>query len=147
MEGHAELSATLNRLLKPPAMSDEERRLMRSTAIWKRRGKELKRKDAEFHNKWRKEIANCLEHIRENRVPPEGKIWYAQQYLFDRMRSLGKERSHWAQPNWQDLEAEVGREAAEAMRSGLTAIWRRYNPTLASEAGECGNSTLRIPIK
>ena len=141
VEGHAELSATLNRLLKPPAMSDEERRLMRSTAIWKRRGKELKRKDAEFHNKWRKEIANCLEHIRENRVPSEGKIWYAQQYLFDRMRSLGKKRSRWAQPNWQDLEAEVGREAAEAMRSGLMAIWRRYNPTLASEAGECGNST------
>ena len=141
VEGHAKLSATLNRLLKPPAMSDEERRLMRSTAIWKRRGKELKRKDAEFHNKWRKEIAKCLEHIRENRVPPEGKFWYAQQYLFDRMRSLGKERSRWAQPNWQDLEAEVGREAAEAMRSGLMAIWRRYNPTLASEAGECGNST------
>ena len=95
-------------------------------------------------NKCRKEIAKCLEHIRENLVPPEGKIWYAQQYLFYRMRSLGKERSRWAQPNWQDLEAEVGREAAEAMRDGLMAIWRRYNPTLASESGECGKSTSDI---
>ena len=133
-----ELSATLKRLLNPPAMSDENKR---SIADWKRWRKEQKRDDAEYHNKWRKEIANRLEHIREKRVPPEGRIWSAQQYLFDRMRSLGKERNRWAQPNWQDLETEVGREAAEAMRDGLMAIWRRHNPTLASEAGECGNST------
>ena len=141
VKGNEELSVTLKRLLNPPIMSDEERRYRRSNAHWKRRGKERERKDAEYHNKCRKEIANCLEHIRENRAPPEGKIWTAQQYLFDRMRSLGKEQNRWTQPNWQDLEAEVGLEAAEAMRDGLMAIWRRYNPTLASEAGECGNST------
>ena len=141
VKGDKELSATLKRLLNPPAMSDEERRFRRKQAHWKRRGKERKRKDAEYHNKCRKVIANWLEHIRENRVPPEGKIWNAQLYLFNRMRSLGKERNRWAQPNWQDLEAEVGREAAEAMRDDLMAIWRRYNPTLASEAGEFSNST------
>ena len=140
VEGHEELSTTLNCLLNPPAMSDEEKRLRHRNAQWKRRRKESERKNAEYHNNWRKEIANCLEHIRENRVPPEGKIWPAQQHLFHRMRSLGKERSRWAQSNWQDLEAEFGRATAEAMRDGLMAIRRRYNPTLASESGECANS-------
>ena len=141
VKGNEELSATLKRLLNPPAMSDEEKR---SITDWKRWRKEQKRNDAEYHNKWRKEIANWLEHIRETRVPPEGEVWHAQLYLFERMRSLGKERNCRAQPNWQDLEAEVGREAAEAMRDGLMANWRRYNPTLASEAGECDNSLTDI---
>ena len=140
VKGNEELSTKLKLLLNPPAMNDEKKRLRRRNAQWKRRRKASERKDAEYHNKWRKEIANCLEHIRENRVPPEGRSWNAQRYLFDRMRSLGKERNRRAQPNWQDLEAEVGREAAEAMRDGLMAIHRRYNPTLASETGECGNS-------
>ena len=139
-EGREELSATLKSLLNPPAMSDEEERDRRSMADWKRQVKESVREEVEYHNKWRKEIPKCIEHIREYRVPPEGRVWGSQLYLFDRMRSLGKDRNRWAQPNWQDLEGEVGREAAEAMRDGLMAIWRRYTPTLASDAGECSNS-------
>ena len=144
VKSHEELSATLKRLLHPPAMSEEEMRSKRSDAQWKRRQKERERKDTEYHNKWREGIANSLEHIREKRVPPEGNIWNSQFYLFERMRSLGKDRNGWVQPNWQDLEAEVGCEAAEAMRDGLKAIWRRFNPTLASEAGKCDNSTPHI---
>ena len=140
VEGHEELSATLKSLLNPPAMSDEERRNRRSTAYWKRREKVRERKDVEYHNKWREEIPKLLEHIREIRVPAEGKVWNVQLYLFNRMRLLGEERNRWAQSNWRDLEAEVGSEAAEAMRDGLMAIWRRYTPTLASDAGECSNT-------
>ena len=146
VEGHEELSATLKRLLNPPAMSDGERRFRRSEASWKRRQKESERKDAEYHNKWREEIPDLLERIREIRVPPEGMIWNALVYLFNRMRSLGKDQDQWTRLNWQDLEPEVGRDAAEAMRDSLMAIWRRYNPTLASEAGECSNSRQRIEI-
>ena len=146
VEGHEELSATLKRLLNPPAISEKEGRNKRSEARWKRRQKVRERKDTEYHNKWREGIANCLEHIREAHVPPEGNIWNSQIYLFNRMQSLGKDHNRWAQPNWLDLEAEVGREAAEAMRDGLMAIWRRFNPTLASEAGKCGNSTHSIEI-
>ena len=108
--------------------------------------KASERKDAEYHNKWREEIPDLLERIREIRVPPEGMIWNALVYLFNRMRSLGKDQDQWTRLNWQDLEPEVGRDAAEAMRDSLMAIWRRYNPTLASEAGECSNSRQRIEI-
>ena len=38
VKGDKELSATLKRLLNPPAMSDEERRFRRKQAHWKRRG-------------------------------------------------------------------------------------------------------------
>ena len=146
VEGHEELSATLKRLLNPPAMSDGERRFKRSEVSWKRRQKKREREDAEYHNKWREEIPDLLECIREIRVPPEGNIWNAQEYLFNRMRSLGKDQNQWTRLNWQDLEPEVGRDAAEAMRDGLMAIWRRYNPTLASEARECSNSRQMIEI-
>ena len=144
VEGSEELSAALKNLLNPPAMSDEEERYRRSMADWKRLEKEHERLAAEFHTNWRKNIPKCIERIRENRAPPERKVWNSQLYLFDRMRFLGKDRHRWAQSNWQDLEGEVGREAAEAMRDGLMAIWRRYTPTLASDAGKCSNTKDRI---
>ena len=124
-------------------MSDEEKRLRRrKCAMEKGGGKSVRGRTAEYHNKCRKEIAKLSgAHPRKSCSLLKVKFGTAQQYLFDRMRSLGKERDRWTQPNWQDLEAEVGLEAAEAMRDGLMAIWRRYKPTLASEAGACGNST------
>lgn len=144
VEGHEELNATLKRLLNPLPMSGRERRYRNSEANWKRRRRERERRDADYHSKWRAEIPKSLEEIRGNRVPPEGKIWDAQLYLFDRMRSLDSNHNRWAQTNWLGLEEEVGREAAEAMRDGLMAIWRRYDPALASEVGGVGQSILRI---
>ncbi len=144
VEGHKELSATLKLLLSPPAMSDSARRTRRSLANSNRRWKERERRSIEIDNENRNEIANFLEYVREDQVPSEGKVWNAQLYLFDRMRSLGKESGRRAQPNWHDLEGEFGYEVAEAMRDGLVAIWQRYTPTLASEAGECNNKVLTI---
>ena len=143
VKGHEELSTALKGLLNPPAMSDQEKYYRRSTENWKRREKARKKKEAENHNKWREEIPNLLDLIRENTVPPEDQVWNAQLYLFDRMRALNEETSRLAQSNWSDLEAEFGREAAEAMRDGLKAIWRRYTPNLASDVGESSNS---VPI-
>ncbi|WP_123618856.1 hypothetical protein [Phaeobacter inhibens] len=141
VDGSSELSARLSELMNPPAMSEAEKRYKRSESHWKRRTKERERKDTEYHEKWRLEIQRCLANIREKVVPPEGRVWNSQRYLFDRMRALGKDNNRWAQANWRALEAEVGRKAAEAMRDGLMAIWRRYDPTLSSEVGECSNST------
>lgn len=144
VKGHEELSAKLKNLLDLPAMSNEEKRISRKITDWILQEKERERWVAEYHKKWRKEIPKCIEQIREYQVPPEGRVWNAQSYLFQRMRLLGEDRNRWAHPNWQDLEREVGREAAEAMRDGLMAIWRRYTPTLASDAGECSNSKNEI---
>lgn len=144
VKGDKELSTKLKSLLNPSAMREEEKRNRRSIADWKRREKERKRKNAEYHNEWRQEIPKLLDHIRDNLVPPKGEVWHAQLYLFERMRLLGKESSRWAQLNWSDLEVEFGYEAAEAMRDGLKSIWRRYTPTLASETGECRNTILTI---
>lgn len=141
VDGSSELSARLGELMNPPAMSEIEKRSKRSESQWKRRAEERERKNTEYHEKWRVEIQRCLENIRERVVPPEGRVWNSQHYLFDRMRALGKDNNRWAQANWRALEAEVGREAAESMRDGLMAIWRRYDPPLSSEVGECSNST------
>ena len=146
VEGNEELSTTLKDLLNPPAMSDEDRRYQRSMANLKRREKARERKDAEYHIRWRKDLPNWLDRIREIHVPEEGKVWSAQLYLFQRMQSLDKQRNRFAQINWQDLEAEVGWEVAESMRDGLMAMWRRYTPTLASNTGKCKNSRTDIEI-
>ncbi len=146
VEDDEELSTTLKSLLNPPAMSYEEKKNRRSIANWKRQEKVRERRNAEYHKKWCEEIPNLLDYIREKRVPSEGKVWNAQLYLFRQMRSLRKEPSRWAQTNWQDLEADYGREAALALRDGLMAIWRRYTPTLASVTGECSNSMPEIEI-
>ncbi len=140
VEGHKELSDKLSLLLNPPDVSESATRVRPSLSSSNQRWKERERRNTEFDDKNRKEIANLLECIRKYRVPSEGEVWDAQLYLFDRMRSVSNERNRLAQPNWQDLEAEFGREVAEAMRDSLKAIWRRHVPTLASEAGQITNS-------
>lgn len=143
VEGNEDLRIALKNLLNPPAMSEEEKRRRRSDARWKKEQRVREQKKSEYHAAWRAEIPKCLDHIAEKVVPPSGRMWRSQTYLFERMRELGKEQNRWAQTNWRDLIEEVGREAAEAMRDGLMAIWRRYNPTLVSEAGERTNS---VPV-
>ncbi|MEM6254847.1 MAG: hypothetical protein AAF821_18175 [Cyanobacteria bacterium P01_D01_bin.156] len=146
VEGNKELSATLKRLLNPPQLSDAEKSYRRSELQWKKRQKKREEKDAEFHAQWREALPNHIDQIRELTVPPEDHYWTSQQYLFNRMRDLDKDRDDWVKYNWADLIPEVGQDVAEAMRDGLMKIWRRFNPTLVSEAGEKSNSTPDLEI-
>ncbi|SEK03824.1 hypothetical protein MAA5396_04319 [Marinovum algicola] len=146
VKGNAELSELLKRLLNPPPESDEEKRYKRSEASWKRRQRAREEANAAARAGWREHLPMHLDHVREVEPPPEGNFWNSQGYLFDRMREHRGSNSKWSQTNWRSLAEEFGQETAEAMRDGLMAMWRRFNPVLASEKGEKGNSYPRLQI-
>ena len=144
VRGNDELASSLKRLLNPPPMDDEEKSYKRVEANQKRRRKEREVKIAANRAGWRKKVADNLDYVRELKPPPENQVWDFQEFLFDCMQEKKESDSKLSQPNWQDLEEEFGPETAEAMRTGLMAVWRRFCPTLASEEGKTDNSNLVI---
>lgn len=146
IEGNEELSSLLKRLMNPPPMSDEEKRYKRAEASRKRRWEACKEATAAVHAGWREYLPKNLDDVRDIEPPSMDSYWNSQGYLFDRMREHKESNSKWSQTNWRDLVDEFGNETAEAMRDGLMAIWRRFNPTLASEKREKVNSYPSLQI-
>lgn len=146
VKGNSELSELLKRLLNPPPMSDEEKSYKRADADRSRRLKAREEATAVAREEWREYLPKHLDHIRDLELPSGGPFWNSQSYLFDCMREHKESDSKWSQANWRNLAEEFGQETAEAMRDGLMAMWRRFNPTLASEDGEQGSSYPRLQI-
>lgn len=142
VKGNAELSQLLEYLLNPPPMSDQDKRYMRADANRNRRWKTREDADAAA----REYLPKQLNHIRDLEPPGEDSCWNSQAYLFDRMRQLKKSDSKLSQTNWRDLVEEFGQETAEAMRDGLMAIWRRFDPILASEKNVSGGEYPNLQI-
>ena len=140
VEGSAELSDLLNGLLNPPPMNDREKRHTREVANRKRRIRAREAANEVARAKWLEFLPEHLDQVRDPKPSSEGKVWPAQEYLFERMRERRESSDKCGQTNWRDLADEFGHETAEAMRDGLMAIWRRFNPTLASEKGKKENS-------
>ncbi len=143
VNGNKALSEKLKLLLNPPPMDGDEKRYRRSEAKRKRRQEQQEKDMLAYHADWRNRLPKLLDQIREVEPPPDDHIWNSQRYLFERMRELSGTKNRWSESNWRSLVAEYGQEAAEAIREGLKAIWRRYDPILVSESGE---SFRRTPI-
>ncbi|MCY4288235.1 MAG: hypothetical protein OXC63_06550 [Aestuariivita sp.] len=134
VNGNTELSNHLKLCLDPPPMTDEEKRSPRSEANYKERLEAREQVDVTRRAEWRDIVANNLGQVRDQEQPSKNSLWKCQEYLFERMRKHRQSKqTKWSQVHWQSLAEEFGDEAAEAMRDGLQALWRRYNPMLVSE--------------
>ncbi|WP_167226828.1 hypothetical protein [Pelagibius litoralis] len=140
--GERELEVRLQSLLIPSPQTEEQKKWKRSEAAYSRRFKKRDEAIAENHATWKGTIPGLINKINDREPPPDGTYWRVQGYLFERMRELGGDSGKWAQTNWRDLADEYGQDAAEAMRDGLMAKWRRFEPEIASEVGQTSNSTL-----
>lgn len=144
--GVEELEGRLETLFHPPPPTDQQKSWKRSEAQYERRRQERAARIEANHANWKESLPGMLDQISNRERAPEGKYWVAQQYLFERMREIGKDRSKWAYWNWQDLIPDQGEEVATAMRDGLFDEWRNFNPELASETEAQGNSTPRSEV-
>lgn len=133
VQGDPDLETRLHTLLHPEPLSETERRPLYL-------GQDFRQRQAERqaqHEKVRREhIARLQGHIDRIRSVNRETV----QQVFGDLYSLGQEiarltnsSTRWGSNRWDLLEAECGREVAEAARDGLMVYWRLFEPPLRSE--------------
>ncbi len=133
VNGNKKLSDALKRYMKPPRQTPEQKKDQRSEARWKRKIVKLRAEQDACHENWKEILPKNLSKIRNEERAKKDHIWNEQLYLFDRMGDNLQDRNRYARSNCDDLIEEYGQEVAEAMREGLKATWRDYEPGLLSE--------------
>jgi hypothetical protein len=133
VKGKPELEAKLHALFHPRSEANEERLHRRSERDFRRRQAERQAQQAQARRKWVMRLQCNIDRIRAVDLATADQV-------FGDLYSLGQEilrRTHsltrWGSHRWDLLEAEFGREVAEAARDGLIAFWRLYKPPLCSE--------------
>ena len=139
--GVPELEKALNLYLNPPPLSDEERRMRRSGADFKRRQKQREQKEADNRRKWREWLQAHTDILRDTSIAVDGSVWDATNYLMHKLQDKQDSSHKWGESNWEDLSPEFGRDVAEAYRDGCMGYWRKYHPKIRSEGIENPNST------
>lgn len=139
--GVPELEKAFNLYLNPPPLSDEERRMRRSGADFKRRQKQREQKEADNRRKWREWLQAHTDILRDTSIAVDGSVWDATNYLMHKLQDKQDSSHKWGESNWEDLSPEFGRDVAEAYRDGCMGYWRKYHPKIRSEGIENPNST------
>ncbi|NJM76064.1 MAG: hypothetical protein HC852_10065 [Acaryochloridaceae cyanobacterium RU_4_10] len=137
--GVPELEEALTRLLKPPSMSEEEKRWRRYDSDRERKRKQKEKKQIENRQRWNEWLRENTSVLRDTSIAAKGSVWQATDYL---RREL-KHKDGGSSKNWQDLTSEFGQDVAEAYRDGCIGYWREYRPKIRSENVKDPNS---IPI-
>ena len=133
VQGNPDLEARLHTLLHPEPLSEAERRPLYSGQDFRRRQAERQAQQEEAR---RKQIVRLRGNVDRIRSVDQKTV----QQVFGELYSLGQEilrlthsLTRWGSNRWDLLEAEFGREVAEAARDGLIAFWRLFEPPLCSE--------------
>jgi len=128
-----ELAGRLDKYLKPPPQSKEDREWKQQEARWKRCAEERKRKEDENYASWKKYLVENIDKIRDPGLPERDNISEAQYYLHERMREKDEGLNRWTDGNWKSLTDEYGEAVARAFRDGAVAYWRHHKPKLRSK--------------
>ncbi|MBN4078082.1 hypothetical protein JYT29_02000 [Nitrospina gracilis] len=141
VKGVPELEVALNSRLNPPVKPEKDKEEEREEVRYKREDEKRKKEEAKNIEEWREWLKSNTHILKDTRIANEGKIWTAVQYLMDWLYEKDFNDSKWANPHWEALIPEFGKEVAEAYRDGCIDYWRKYRPTIMSEGIENPNST------
>jgi hypothetical protein len=129
VRGTPELEARLHALLHPGPRSEADRQARRLE-------RDAKRRQVQEEQVWRERIAGLRGNVdRMRSVDKEtvNQVFGDLYSVSEESSRLAESRSRYGSNRWDLLEAEFGREIAEAARDGLMAFWRLYEPPLRSE--------------
>jgi hypothetical protein len=140
VSGVQELKDTLQKMLHPPAQSEDMQKYKRSERDFARRRKKREEQKAKREAKWMTWLHANTSVLRDASIAPTGSVWNATLYLMEAQRKPEGSRNKWSDPNWQRLIPEFGEPVARAFRDGMVAYWRGFKPQLRSEGVANPNS-------
>ncbi len=145
-ENSHELSDRLKSYLKPPAQSEETRRLKQQEAKLKRRGEVHRRQREKYHTGWKQWFDVNLEEAQERLRNNPGVLTNPIYYLFQQTRNMESPPESETKYNWKTLIPEYGEDVAQFYRKGTVLLWRHHKPTLRSEGAPLNQTTYAVMI-
>jgi hypothetical protein len=150
VQGEIELEEQLSNMLRPPAMSAEQKKWKQQDYRWSKEDEKRKKKRKKFHADWLDWLNKNVDTLKDVKlltsVLGKGSVLNAQQYLLERMRKANENSNKWTEGNWRDLIGGFGLPIAESFRDGLLLSWRLYKPKLRSENDEQDGTPLAVII-
>jgi hypothetical protein len=140
VRGERELEGKFHALLHPGPMSDELKRWRRQEREYKVRVAKQRQKEEEARTDVARSLANRANGIRTLDKQSKDQYFSDLFWLARRIAQLEGSRSKWGSNRWDLLEADLGRDVAEAAREGLMRFWRLYEPPLPSESNGSGRT-------
>lgn len=144
--GKPELEQALHQLMRPPAISDEVKKMRRNEAARTRRSKTHKafqEKEKERQRIW---LIQNTKVLRDTSPAETGRVYNGMMWVRDLVRKKTQENSRWSAANWNSLVPELGHEVAEAYRDGCVGYWRKYNPKVCSEGTQTSGTSRALII-
>src|SRR5215510_13290334 len=129
VKGDSDLEARLYALLHPGPRAEEGRQSRRLERDIKRRQEQ----EAQARREWIACLRGHVDRLRSVDKETIAQVFGDLFYLGEEILRLANSRTRWGSNRWELLEAEYGREVAEAARDGLMAYWRLFEPPLRSE--------------
>lgn len=133
------LAERLESLLNPP-VSESVRNYEAKHAERMREHDKKQQEHRESRETWIAELRATPERVRNPKGVGEGECTYDQVFLLREIDGDGIKTSRSRGASWQALESVFGKEVALAYRDAVVRLWRQFQPTLQSEAGNRGNS-------
>jgi hypothetical protein len=140
VKGQSELEAKLQSLLHPGPTSQEERRYRSLERASKRRYARLKARQEHARQEWIAKLRGNIDRIRSVNEATVNQVFGDLFYLGQEIAEPSNSSSRWKWNRWDLLDAEFGREVAEAARDGLMDYWRLFKPGLRSDQDAKGLS-------
>lgn len=128
-----DLEAKLHALLHPRPGSEEERQYHRLERNTKRRGAKQQAKEKQARREWIISLQGNVDRLRSVDQETIDHVFGDLYRLVQEITRIEDSSNRWGSNRRDLLEAECGREVAEAARDGLMACWRLFEPPLCSE--------------
>ena len=141
-----ELSNRLKNYLRPPAQSEESRRLKQQENRLKRRSEAHRRQQEKYHADWKQWFNENLEEAQEKLRKNPGVLINPIYYLFEQTRDEEKSSMRWTEYNWKTLVPEYGDEVARFYRNSTVSFWRLHKPRIRSEGAPLNQTTFDVII-
>src|SRR4030095_11253882 len=133
VQGDPDLEARLHTLLHPEPVSEAERRPRYLRQGFRRRQAERQAQQEEARREEVARLRGNIDRIRSVNQETVQQVFGDIYRLVQEIARLTNSFTRWGSNRWDLLEAECGREVAEAAHDGLMAYWRLFEPPLRSE--------------
>lgn len=143
---NTELSDRLKTYLTHPPQSEEERRIKRQEANWKKQDKTRRKKEEKIHTLNKKRLEDNLESTRKKLRENPGVMTRSMYYLLEQTRIMESSTEQDAKRNWERLIPVYGEDIAHFYKEAAISFWRYYKPKFRSEGASSTNIHYDISI-
>ena len=133
--GTKELEEALRGHMHPPPEPEELRDSWRQLKQAERQNAARVKRNEVSRQRWIKTLIKDPTRVGDLALAPKGGVWNNTVWLFDEIRSKGKNNNDWTVSDWELLVPDFGVKVAQNFRDFCQAFWRGYTPETRSEAG------------